>query len=201
MERFDAIVIGAGPAGSMTAYRLADAGARVLLLDKARFPRDKPCGGGVTLRAAKELPVDVTPVVEDAVDTVQFRLGYERSFERTAPAPVILMTQRLRLDHFLLEHAAARGADVRDGVRVEAVETDDRGATVTVNGERVEAAAVIGADGANGTTARAVGIAADIDWGVAYEGNVTGAQRALPAQSCRRARRGRGRLRLGLPEG
>jgi flavin-dependent dehydrogenase len=84
------------------------------------------------------------------------------------------MTQRIRLDHFLLEHAAARGADVREGVHVDAVETDERGATVTVNGERLEAAVVIGADGANGTTARAVGLAGDIDWGVAYEGNVAG---------------------------
>ena len=51
VERFDAIVVGAGPAGSVTAYRLARAGVRVLLLDRARFPRDKPCGGGITLRA------------------------------------------------------------------------------------------------------------------------------------------------------
>jgi len=56
VERFDAIVVGAGPAGSTTAYRLARAGARVLLVDKARFPRDKPCGGGLTLRAVKQLP-------------------------------------------------------------------------------------------------------------------------------------------------
>ena len=65
MERFEAIVVGAGPAGSTTAYRLARAGARVLLLDKARFPRDKPCGGGVTLRAARLLPFSLDPVVEE----------------------------------------------------------------------------------------------------------------------------------------
>ena len=51
MERFDAVVVGAGPAGSATAIRLARAGARVLLADRARFPRDKPCGGGLTGRA------------------------------------------------------------------------------------------------------------------------------------------------------
>src|SRR5258708_26440574 len=43
MTRWDAVVVGAGPAGSATARFLAQAGARVLLLDRAQFPRDKPC--------------------------------------------------------------------------------------------------------------------------------------------------------------
>jgi len=51
VERFDVVVVGAGPAGSTAAYRLARAGARVALLERATFPRDKPCGGGLTLRA------------------------------------------------------------------------------------------------------------------------------------------------------
>ena len=74
MERFDAIVIGAGPAGSTAAFRLARAGARVLLLDRERFPRDKPCGGGLTNRAVRQLPVSVEPVVEDTVRRVRARL-------------------------------------------------------------------------------------------------------------------------------
>ena len=64
---FDAVIVGAGPAGSTVSYRLAAAGASVLLLDKARFPRDKPCGGGLTLRAVRQLPFSVEPVVEDVV--------------------------------------------------------------------------------------------------------------------------------------
>ena len=53
VHSFDAVIVGAGPAGSTTAYRLVAAGASELLVDKAHFPRDKPCGGGVTLRAAR----------------------------------------------------------------------------------------------------------------------------------------------------
>src|SRR5947207_2309598 len=89
VERFDAIVVGAGPAGSTTAHRLARSGARVLLVDKARFPRDKPCGGGLTLRAVRQLPdgLDVEQVVEHVVDRMELRLRYGTSFERgAAPA-------------------------------------------------------------------------------------------------------------------
>ena len=67
MKSYDAIVIGAGPGGSTTAQRLASHGADVLLLDRAEFPRDKPCGGGVTLRAAAQIPVSIDPVVEQVV--------------------------------------------------------------------------------------------------------------------------------------
>jgi flavin-dependent dehydrogenase len=71
VERFDVAVVGAGPAGSTTAYRLARAGVRVALLERARFPRDKPCGGGLTERALRELPVSVDPVVEHDVGRLE----------------------------------------------------------------------------------------------------------------------------------
>src|SRR5207247_3377031 len=102
MERFDAVVVGAGPGGSTAAHRLARAGVSVLLLDKARFPRDKPCGGGLTLRAVKELPFSVEPVVEDVVRHVECRLNYNRSFT-SGDRDLALMTERRRLEQFLLE--------------------------------------------------------------------------------------------------
>src|SRR3954464_600491 len=98
MKRYDAIVVGAGPAGSTAAYRLARAGATVLLVDRATFPRDKPCGGGVTGRAARLLPFSIDPVVEDVVDRLECRLRYGPRFERSSRAPLALMTQRRRLD-------------------------------------------------------------------------------------------------------
>src|SRR5215213_10502209 len=105
MERFDVAIVGAGPAGATTAYRLARAHARVLLVDKVRFPRDKPCGGGVTTRAAKQLPVSVEPVVEDRIRRVSCRLHYGRVMERESSQVLCLMTQRRRLDSLLVEQA------------------------------------------------------------------------------------------------
>jgi geranylgeranyl reductase family protein len=167
MEAYDVAIVGGGPAGSTAAYRLARAGASVLLVDRATFPRDKPCGGGVTGRAARLLPFSIEPVVEDVVDRLECRLQYGPRFERAAHAPLALMTQRRRLDHFLLEKAAEAGADVRDGVKV----TDVRSDAINVDGTDVPARIVIGADGCNGTTARALDLGGEIVHGVALEAN------------------------------
>src|SRR5215213_486297 len=121
MERFDALIVGAGPAGSTAAFRLARAGARVSLIDKSRFPRDKPCGGGLTYRALRLLPFSV--------------------------APLVVMTQRRRLDAFLVEQAREAGAEFRDGAKVEL-------SPLAVDGVRIDATVLIGADGVNGVTAK-----------------------------------------------
>ena len=171
MERFDVLVVGAGPAGSTAAYRLARAGASVLLADRARFPRDKPCGGALTYRAVRQLPVAVDPVVEDVVDRFELRLGYRSSFERTAGEPLCLMTQRRRLDAHLAEQAAAVGVDFRDGAKVGEIAVGEEAVTASVGGRPVEARVLVGADGVNGVTAKALGGGADYTHGVALEGN------------------------------
>jgi geranylgeranyl reductase family protein len=168
VARYDVIVVGAGPAGSTTAYRLARAGARVCLLDRARFPRDKPCGGGLTLRAVRQLPFSIEPVVEDRVDRLELGLRYGRRFVKRSAGPLVLMTQRRRLDALLVERAREAGAEFRDQVKVTAI---DPAGTVTAGGESLGADVVIGSDGANGITARVVG-SAPLELGVALEGNV-----------------------------
>ena len=130
MKRYDAIVVGAGPAGSTAAYRLASAGADVLLLDRARFPRDKPCGGGVTGRAARLLPFSIEPVVEHVVSAVDLRLRYRKSLARGNGDPLVYMTQRKRLDHFLVQKAVEAGAELREGVKVSDLEVRADGVAV-----------------------------------------------------------------------
>jgi geranylgeranyl reductase family protein len=154
---YDVAILGAGPAGSTAAYRLATAGASVLLLDKATFPRDKPCGGGVTGRAARLLPFSIDPVVEDVVDRLECGLRYRHRFTRRARAPLAYMTQRRRLDHFLLQKAAEAGAEVREGETADPRELDAR--------------IVIGADGCNGSSAKQLGLSQGVVHGVALEAN------------------------------
>jgi len=157
VARYDVAILGGGPAGSTAAFRLAIAGARVLLIDKARFPRDKPCGGGVTGRAERLLPFSIEPVVEDVVDRLECGLRYRHRFTRRARAPLAYMTQRKRLDHFLLRKAAEAGVEVREGETADAQELDAR--------------IVIGADGCNGASAKQLGLADGVVHGVALEAN------------------------------
>lgn len=154
---YDVAIVGAGPAGSVAAYRLADAGASVLLLDKASFPRDKPCGGGVTGRAARLLPFSIEPVVEDVVYRLDCGLRYGQHITRRARAPLAYMTQRRRLDHFLLQKAAEAGAEVRE--------------RETADVRELDAKIVIGADGCNGSSAKQLGLADRVAHGVALEAN------------------------------
>ena len=172
MEPFDVLVVGAGPAGSASAIHLARAGARVLLVDRACFPRDKPCGGGLTGRALKHVPCDVGPVVEHVVHRMVVRVGYGRRLDRRTDAPLIDMTQRRLLDQYLAERAAAAGADFRDGVVVDRLDVDDERVRARVGEATVEASFVVGADGANGVVAKAADLGGGIVRGVALEGNV-----------------------------
>ena len=146
-EKFDAIVVGAGPSGSTCAYFLARAGLSILLVDRATFPRDKPCGGGITARAAALLPFSLDPVVEEVVDRFEFGLSYRKRFARMSEQPLVLMTERLKLDAFLVSRAIDAGAVFRDGTTVSQLRLHPDGAAVGAETWTASAAALVGADG------------------------------------------------------
>ncbi len=84
---WDLLVIGAGPAGSTAARVAAAGGARVLLVDAARFPRYKTCGGGLVGTSLRLLPPEALAVVERRVDhvTFAFRGGRARGVRSSRP--------------------------------------------------------------------------------------------------------------------
>ena len=83
----------------------------------------------------RELPCAIDPVVEDVVRSFEVRLRYRKRFERRSERPLVLMTRRRRLDAFLVEQAAAAGADFRDGVTIEGLTIGPDGAELTVGGK------------------------------------------------------------------
>ena len=171
--RYDVIVAGAGPAGSTAARECAARGLSVLLLDRAEFPRDKPCGGAVNIRAAGLLPFDIAPVVERVVFGAQLTLRMSRRFARHSPRELTYVTQRSRLDTFLVEQAENAGVTLRQRAPVREVCRSPHHVTVRAADETFEGHSLVVADGANGPTARLAGLDLGLIQGIAMEGNVT----------------------------
>jgi flavin-dependent dehydrogenase len=172
----DVLIAGAGPAGSLAAIHLARAGARVLMVDRATFPRDKLCGDTlnpgamrvldrVGLRGAIEA---VSRPLEGMLLTgnggVHVRGTYGRGLFARA------LTRRV-LDQVLVEAAVAAGVQFQDGVRVDGPLIDESGGRPTVRGAvlcrttgattrlRVPAQVTIAADGRRSALAFALGLA------------------------------------------
>ncbi len=167
----DAIVVGAGPGGSSAAHALATAGASVALIERARFPRDKPCGGGVLVGALRRLPFDISPVIEREIFGFRVRYRRGREFRHRYGQPLAVMTQRARLDAFLAERACEAGAALREGTAVRSIEANGAVRVRTADGESLRAGVLIAADGANGVVRRALGLPR-LRAAVALEGNI-----------------------------
>ena len=170
---YDVIIVGVGPAGSTTARECASKGMSVLVMDKAEFPRDKPCGGAVSIRASSLLPFEITPVVERVISRVRFTEHVSKDFERTSPRTLTYLTQRSRLDAYLLERALDSGAILRERCAVQSIDRLPSRVVVRANGQSFEGRTLVAADGANGKTARLAGIDTKLSLGIALEGNLS----------------------------
>lgn len=156
MSSYDVVVAGAGPAGSMAAYYLAGAGARVVLLEKERMPRRKPCGGGLSGKAYRDFPFDLAPLVKSRCREVELRACGERRIVR-AGAQSVWMVCRPEFDLFLAEHAVAAGAEFQQEQAVIGF-TQGNGVTIETPSATLRAQVLIAADGANGFVSRHAGL-------------------------------------------
>ncbi len=168
MPQFDAIVVGAGPAGSTAARELAAAGARVLVVDRVEFPRYKACGGGIPLRTERLLPFPIDTVVEDSVSLLDVAYRGKHRFVRDSDAPFAHMVMRDRFDALLLDQAQRAGAEFRPGTVVRSLE---RNGAVAVKAEGFEAIAdyLVCADGAHSPVGKMAGLGEGIAECAAWE--------------------------------
>ena len=177
-KRGEVVIVGGGPAGSSLAVALARRGARVVVLDRARFPRPKPCAEYLSPQASRVLAsMGVLEQVErsgaqlagmvvrapDGTRVVgEFAGCSVRGFRDRG-----LSVRREILDAILLRAARDAGADVREGTHVVDVACDSRGrvrGVRTVSGHEIGGDLVVGADGLRSIVARRLGVSHVARW-------------------------------------
>lgn len=169
MKVFDLIIVGAGPAGSFAAERLARSGVRVALFDGRPEGEPKPCGGGVTSKALKAWP-HLLEAVGRTIDELDMYSPSGKHLHLKLDEPFAVYS-RMAFDTFLRERARAAGAvvmaekvsgrgfermrDDDEGPRTApGTETADRWIVKTQSGEEFQCKYLVGADGANSAIAR-----------------------------------------------
>ncbi len=159
---YDVIISGAGPAGSITAYTCAKAGLDVLLLDKATFPREIPCGGGISVRsenvlqlAGIELPADQ---IEQELRGLQFMGPDQKPFVIRSLTTLGHTVKRSQFDHYLVKQAINVGTKFVDSCTLQQLENHQNRVTVETEKGVFESHLLIGADGVRSTVGRLSGL-------------------------------------------
>jgi flavin-dependent dehydrogenase len=173
----DVLVVGGGPAGTSTAVALARDGVDVMLVDRARFPRPKPCAEYLSPEASRILDsMGVLAAVEStgaaqlkgvlvrapngATIRGEFVAGHAYSPYRERG----LSVRREVLDKVLIDATRAAGVDVHEGVRVTGLTRRSEGYDIEMGGTRVQARLVVGADGLHSVVARRLSLTKTARW-------------------------------------
>jgi geranylgeranyl reductase family protein len=151
--RFDAAIVGAGPAGCIAARELARAGARVALVDGSH-PREKACGGGVTGRALTFVP-EANRSLAQSIESAVFEAAGRRASVRLPGDDVLRVFPRASLDAALVDQAIRAGA-IYHASRAKSVQRKHDGWKVDVDGRWIDAAWLLGADGPSGLVRKRV---------------------------------------------
>lgn len=157
MRKFDVAVIGSGPSGASAALKLAKNGVSVVLIEKEILPRYKTCGGGFVYRGRRNMPFDISSVVErefNKIDIYFDKAGIHLTSEREEP--IISMIMRDDFDNFIVEKAKKEGIVLLQDHKLKNILFGDT-ITLQTSKEDVEVKFVIAADGALSTTAKLAG--------------------------------------------
>jgi geranylgeranyl reductase family protein len=161
ITKYDVVVVGAGPAGSTAAKNLAEKKVNVLLLDKAKFPRDKPCAGGLPSRAWKQFPyIQEHNLIESyTYSAYGYYLSPKNRRELHEEKPIAAMIRRKKFDHGLVKIAVENGASFLEGKTALDITTSKETASILLDdGTTLQTKLIIGADGVWSNVAKKTGL-------------------------------------------
>lgn len=167
METRDVVIVGGGPAGSATGLALAridpTLASRTLLIDRAAFPRDKTCAGGLiphTIKILRDLGLELS-VPHVRVDRARVDVAGER-IEIDSPGCCWVIRRR-EFDAMLLDAAKSRGVAVQESVRLTGLRRDRDAIVLETDQGAIRARAVVGADGSGSLVRRSL-VSDDEGW-------------------------------------
>jgi geranylgeranyl reductase family protein len=146
---YEVVVVGAGPAGATAAKSLAEIGVKTLLIDKRTYPRDKPCGGVLSIRTLQRFPY----ISDELIDAYSYggsisssSLLYQVRLQKEKPIAAFVL--RKDFDQGLVNYAVQSGTVFRDGTTALSLERKKENLKIKLNtGDILESQLVIGADG------------------------------------------------------
>lgn len=159
MKYFDVAIIGSGPSGASTAFYLGKQGISTVIIEKETLPRYKTCGGGFVNRGRKDLPFDISEVIEREFFTVEtyFNDNPTKCFQSDKNQPIITMIMRDSFDKLIVEKAKEFGVTLLENHKLLSIDfANDSSILKTTQGE-ISAKFVIAADGVLSPTAKMSG--------------------------------------------
>jgi len=155
-NRYDVTVIGAGPSGASAAHVLSSYGMKVCILDKHTFPRNKLCGGLLTIKTQRIFNdifnMSWEPVIEYVSDGVRFYHS-NKLLNEVTNYKKLFFTNRVMFDNLIVEKAINAGAETHFGISID--DFDENNKTITLkDGRKIVSDFIIGADGVNSVVSK-----------------------------------------------
>ncbi len=171
--KYKVAIAGAGPAGTILAYKLASVGISVLLLEKHSLPRNKTCAGGITLKTKKLIGSLIPENKFDcAIDTAIISYRSSHSIIKKTKEKICWTINRADMDYMLADKAKEMGADLHESEPILNFIIKDTHVEITTAKNIYSAEILIGADGVNSLIARKTGLGNSIEKGIAWEAEI-----------------------------
>ena len=157
MKHFSVAIIGSGPSGASTAFYLGKKGISTVIIEKETLPRYKTCGGGFVNRGRKDMPFDISEVIEREFFSVDTFFNQKIHYQSKKEEPIITMIMRDAFDKLIVEKAEKLGVTLLENHKLTKIDFVDGKSILTTSQGNISADFVIAADGVLSPTAKMAG--------------------------------------------